>query len=413
MQRPTPWLMLVVLLLGLLFLREPHVQHWDDTFLQWLLEHSRPASATVPLTVVELGVDTVLDRAPSPDEPLVPRGVARSAAVSPLEFAIFLQAVMELHPEVIAFENILRWREREKDQEQVFLDQAMRVPKLLLASELTAAPDPDAPSPAVPAFTQVKGKRGELVEFSGVSRQPNEDMQLISTRGFVNLPDEVSSELRMPLLFLYRGEVIPSFTLQAILLWLGVTPSEVKIDLDSAITLPDGRTIPINRDGSMLIHPGAAKSARHFTLNELLLASQQRDSGNADVPDLRHQIVLARTPANPLSPPDVFAATIASIQASGHLRRVSIAFDILMLLAIIASAALMRKIESADLILCGIAFTAAYCLVALGVVSQWQVWLPGCLPIGAVWLMIFLTLVTRRSAGTPGGGTITIPPPIA
>ncbi len=34
------------------------------------------------------------------------------------------------------FENILKWRERDKDQEQVFIDQAMRVPKLLLGGRI-------------------------------------------------------------------------------------------------------------------------------------------------------------------------------------------------------------------------------------------------------------------------------------
>ncbi len=82
---------------------------------------------------------------------------------------------------MVAFENILKWRERDKDQEQVFIDQAMRVPQLLLAAELTATPDPDAPGPEIPGFTQVTGKRGDLVEFSGIGRQPNEEMRLIAT----------------------------------------------------------------------------------------------------------------------------------------------------------------------------------------------------------------------------------------
>ena len=62
--------------------------------------------------------------------------------------------------------------------------------KLLLAAELTDTPDPEAPVARMTSFTQVTGKRGELVEFSGVGRQPNEDMRLISTLGFMNLPEE-------------------------------------------------------------------------------------------------------------------------------------------------------------------------------------------------------------------------------
>ncbi len=409
--------MLVVFLIGLLFIREPHVQHWDESFLRWLLDHSRPAAPAVPLTVVELGVDSVIDRAPGPGEPPLPPPGQRVAAVSPVEFALFLQSVLEFHPDVVAFENILRWRERDKDQEVIFLDQAMRVPKLLLATELSSTPEPDAPAVPVQGFTQVKGKRGDLAEFSGIGRQPNEDMQLISTRGAVNLPDEVAGDTRVPLLFLYHGDVIPSFTLQAILLWLKVTPPEVKIDLDSHIELPDGRRIPINRDGTILIYPAAAKNARRLTLNELLLATDQRDGTDktsSAISDLHNQIVLARMPANPLSPPDVFAAAIATVQANLYLRPAPKIFDVLVLLAIVGCVALVRKFDTADIVLCGIAFTAAYCLIALGVIAQWQIWLPGCLPFGAVWLIIIITIIVRRQSDPEHRpANMTLPPPIA
>ena len=191
---------------------------------------------------------------------------AGRTVVSPYEFALFLQSVLEFQPTVVAFENILKWRERDKDGEQVFIDQAMRVPKLLLGAELTATPDPDAPGPEIQGFTQVTGKRGDLVEFSGIGRQPGEEMRLIATAGFINLPDEIADGIHVPLLFRYRGEVIPSFALEAILLWLRVTPAEVTIDLGSYISLPQGRKIPIRADGTVLISPNAGKKARHVAL---------------------------------------------------------------------------------------------------------------------------------------------------
>ncbi|MBA2743524.1 MAG: hypothetical protein H0U43_04305 [Chthoniobacterales bacterium] len=404
--------MLVVLLLGLLFLREPHAQHWDDGFLRWLLQQSLPALPTVPLTVVEIGADIRGDADESNGDAAT-RG--RPAAITPLEFALFLQSIMEFQPEVIAFENILKWRERDKDQEQVFLDQAMRVPKLLLAAELTETPDPDAPARDVQSFTQVKGRRGDLAEFSGVGRQPGEDMRLISTLSFVNLPDEVSSDVRVPLLFLYRGEVIPSFPLQAILLWLRVTTAEVQIELGSHIALPDGRKIPIASDGSMLIYPNAAKMAHRLSLNELLLATQQREAGNPMPPAIAgmlKNVVLARTPANPLSPPDVFAATIAAIQGNSYLRRIPKWFDAAVLFAAVASMWFARRLDSGDLILCGIAYTAAYCLIALSLIAAWQIWLPGCLPIGAVWVVILITIVLRRTHEAARTTATSVSPPI-
>ena len=393
MQRPTLWLMLVVLLLGILFLREPRLERSEEFFLRWLLKNSDPHAPAASLTVVDIGHDNLMEREPAKegDESSPHSGIN---VVSPMEFALFLQSALEFQPTVIALENVLKWREIEKDQEQVFSDQAMRVPRLLLAAELTTAPDPDTPGPEIPGFAQVTGKRGDLVEFSGISRQPSEELRLIATAGFINLPEEISDGIHVPLLFRYRGEVIPSFALEAILLWLRVTPGEVSIDLDSHISLPHGRKIPIRSDGTLLISPNASRKARHLGLSDLLVAAQQRDTGkNPELGSLRDQIVLARTPANPLSPPDVFAATIATIQSSAFVRRVSWIFDCVLLLLAAAVVGKLRDIPRVDLVLGAIAFTAAYCLAALGIISRWLIWLPGVLPLGAVWLLVAASVV--------------------
>lgn len=408
--------MLVILLLGILLLREPRFAQAEDFFLRWLLQHSQGSDAPpVPLTVVEIGQDSLTNPQATGESITAAPAKGGGAAISPLEFALFLQSVLDFQPSVIAFENILRWRERDKDQEQVFLDQAMRVPKLLLAAELSTTPDPDAPWGDVHGFPYVTGKRGDLAPFSGMGRQPSEDLRLISAQGFTNFPEENSTSIRVPLLFLYRGEVIPSFPLQAILLWLRVTPAEVKIALGSHILLPQNRRIPIHTDGTLLVDPNAAKRAHRLSLNELLLAAQQRDSGKGDGPqlaDMHDQIVLARTPNNPLGPPDIFAATIATIQGNTYLHRVSRIFDCAILLLVGAAAGAIRRVERFDLVLCGIAFTAAYSLIALGALAQWHLWLPGILPLGAVWLSIFLAFFFPEKRGKPHDSTITIPPPL-
>ncbi|MEP6809307.1 MAG: hypothetical protein ABI992_03620 [Chthoniobacterales bacterium] len=415
MRGPSPWLILVVLLLGIILVREPRFAAAEEVYLGWLVKYTDNGGAPVPLTVVEIGSDALAGPStgagattptPPPSAALAPAG----GGISPLEFALYLQSVLEFQPGVAAFENVLKWRERDKDQEQIFLDQAMRVPKLLLASELGTNGDPDAPWAEIRGFRDVTGKRGDLAAFPGVTRQPNEDLRLISSAGYVNLPEEISSKIRVPLLFLYRGEVIPAFALQAILLWEKVTPAEVKIVLGSHIALPRGQKIPIRSDGTLLIQPNAASRARHLTLNELLLAAQQRESGNAgELADMKDQIVLARTPAHLLSPPDVLAAAIATIQSGKYLRRISPLFDygILVFLAVVAG--WFHRIERFDLVLCGIAATAAYCLIALGTISRWNVWLPGILPLGAIWIAILLSPFFRTKADP----TISIPPPIA
>ena len=81
---------------------------------------------------------------------------------------------------------------------------------------------------------------------------------------------------------------------------------------------------------------------------------------------MRDQIVLARTPANPFSPPDIFAATLATIQTNSYLRRVSWIFDCAILLLAAVVLGKLCHISRVNLVLGAIAFSAAYCLIALG-----------------------------------------------
>ncbi len=413
--------MSVVLLLGIVLLREPRFAQAEDLFLRWLLDHSEAEThPPVALTVIEIARDSLVEPASAPGTPRLsaPAKRASAAAASPLEFALFLQAVIEFQPGVVAFENIVRWRDRDKDQEQVFLDQAMRVPKLLLASELSNTAELDEPWANILGFAQITGKRGDLATFSGMARQPNEDLRLISTAGFTNLPDEISSGIRVPLLFLYRGEVIPSFALQAIMLWLRITPAEVKIALGSHIELPQGRRIPVDSDGTLLVDPNASFHAHHLTLNELLFAAQQRDRGGTPSPQLtniRGNLVLARLPDNPLSPPDPFTATIATIQGNKYLRRVSPIFDCAILLVVSASLGAAQRFDRADLVLGGIAFTAVYCLVALALIARFSVWLPALLPLGALWILIVAVVFLSRKTPEIAAASepLAVPPSVA
>jgi len=413
MQRTSLWLMLVVVLLGLLFLREPRLQRCEEIFLRWLLKNAQPRDTPPPLTIVEIGREPIPPKEGAEVDPMERFLQGAASANSPLEAALFLQAALEFKPVVVAFEPVLKWPEREKDQEQIFLDQAMRVPKLLLGAELTAMPDPDAPVAEIPAFPQVTGKRGDLIEFSGIGRQPDEDVRLIGTLGFLNLPNETAADVHVPLLFQYRGEVIPSFALQAALLWLRVTPAEVKIDIGKYIRLPHSK-IPIRSDGTAVINANAAKRARRFSLNELLLAAQQRQQGKASVhlDEMRDQIVLARMPANSLASPDVFAATIAAIQTNSFVRRVSWIFDCVMILVVAGASVPFRKFSRIDLMLWAIALSAGYCLIALGILSRWSIWLPGFLPLGALWIVVSFSSILPAPKETSRTVAVAACPPV-
>ena len=124
MERPSISVIIVVLLLGVLFLREPRFQRSEEIFLRWLLRHSQPAAKPVPLTIVELGKEN-----PPP----------------PLETALLLARTSRIQTDRCCVEPVLQWGERAKDQEQIFMDQAMRVPRLFSARSSPTSPDPDAP----------------------------------------------------------------------------------------------------------------------------------------------------------------------------------------------------------------------------------------------------------------------------
>lgn len=390
MERPSVWVIIVVLLLGVLFLREPQFQRSEEIFLRWLIRHSEPATKTVPMTIVETG---------------------RENPPAPLETALLLQGALEFKPTVIAIEPVLQWGEGTKDQEQIFIDQAMRVPKLMLGAELTAIPDPDAPAAEIPSFPHVTGRRGDLPEFSGIEHQPGEDVRILSALGFVNRPDEIGDDLHVPLLFQYRGEVIPAFALQAALLWMRLTPGEVKIDIGSAITLPNGTKIPIRSDGTLLVNPRLAQRARQITLNELLLAAQQHESGVATtirLEDIRTQLILARVESNS---PDVFAAAIGSIQTNTFVRRVSWIFDCIVVVLVAVLSGVVRRFSRIDLIIGAIAFSAAYCLIALAIISRFSIWIPAWLPLGATWISVLFAIILPKPKDAMRTVSIAAPPP--
>ena len=390
MERPSIWVIIVVLLLAALFLREPRFQRSEEIFLRWLIRHSQPAAKTVPITIIETG---------------------RENPPAPLETALLLQGILEFKPTVIAIEPILQWGEGNKDQEQIFIDQAMRVPKLVLGAELTATPDPDEPVAEIPGFTRVTGRRGDLPAFSGIERQPGEDVRILSTLGFINLPEESADDLHVPLLFQYRGEIIPSFALQAALLWMRLTPGEVVIDIGTAITLPNGTKIPIRSDGTLLVNPRMVQRARRVTLNELLLAAQQHESGAATairLEDIRTHLVLARVATNA---PDVFAAAIGAIQANSFVRRVSWIFDCAMIILAAALSGALRRFSRVDLIIGAIAFSAGYCLIALGIISRFSIWIPAWLPLGASWISVLFAIVLPKPKDSARTVAIAAPPP--
>jgi hypothetical protein len=282
-------------------------------------------------------------------------------------------------------------------QEQVFLDQAMRVPKLMVALELGGKDDHDISTEDVPFLPDVRGPRGDLAVFSGVRRQPDDDLRLIATPGFVNLPSGSRNLVRVPMVFEYRGEIVPSFPLEAILLWLRATPAEVKVELGSQITLPNGWKIPLNRDGTATINPAAWSSVRRLGLDDLLLAAHEREH-HPQTHDfsLKDQIVVLRLAGDPLQQSTAFPAAIATIQDGAYVHAAPTTVEWLFILLAALLACLYRMISRADFFFGAVLFTAAYGLLELGLLSQHRLWLPMLMPLALVWFLFVVRVFDRE-----------------
>ncbi len=134
MSRSASWFLLVVGLAGLLLARESRqpsggLAGVDRAFLDWLAANTKPtgasaraASETPAVTLVEID-DSVLD---TPGRLPLPA----------LEYASFLQIVQRYDPAVVAIEPVLDWTHSAPGTEQILLDQALTVPRLLLAVQL-------------------------------------------------------------------------------------------------------------------------------------------------------------------------------------------------------------------------------------------------------------------------------------
>jgi hypothetical protein len=84
MRRSSPWLILVVILLGVLILREPRLQKMEDILFSYFMEHSEPVLPPAQVTLVEIGREDF--RRITPEEALqpLPKGEAARRSLSPL-----------------------------------------------------------------------------------------------------------------------------------------------------------------------------------------------------------------------------------------------------------------------------------------------------------------------------------------
>jgi CHASE2 domain-containing sensor protein len=414
MQRHAAQFMLVLLVLGLLLLLESRQEFGssiDDRYVHWLAANAGRNAPAAPLVLVEINESSL--------------GEKHSWPWTPLDYALFFQAILPLKPAVVAVEPVLDWDKNQFSKEEqarlpqyetILHNHLLSAPKAVLGAQLGIPADPDVLPPMlpVPLIRSVQGSRNEIPEFTDVAGQPMEALRLAATIGFTNLPAPGTALRKIPLLFRYRGEVVPSFVLQALMLWLKLPPEQISVETGSRITLGDKTVIPVDPTGAMWVD--FESSFTRYGCDELLLAvSLQSAKQSVDIPlaGIKDGItLLARTdaaarvfnfPGNRRgSSGELMAAAIATIQNQAFIRRVPRSFDAAILLGLVTLGwILSRKSKGASATLCLVLLTV-YLLGSMMIFQSARIWLPVFLPVSLLLFALFYRLCGHSAENERG-----------
>jgi hypothetical protein len=288
--------MFTVLVLGMLLLREarvPPLAGMEETFINWLAANSNGEHKRAPIMLVEINDNCLVDY-PWP--------------WTPLNYAAFLDGALQFHARVAAIEPVLDWEEKnlspdqalqQPQYEKLLHNRILQTPKLELGAALGFPEDPDVlpPLQPLPVIRNVEGAVYAVPEYTVIEAEPAEELRLSAGLGFTNVPHTEDVAQHAPLVFRYRGQIVPSFPLEALMLWNAVLPEDVQVRLGSEIRLGDKLTIPINQAGEMLVDWKVPYARAGF--DDLELAVDQAEHNHASVIDpgnLKDQLVmLART----------------------------------------------------------------------------------------------------------------------
>ncbi len=399
--------MILVALVGLVLMREsrqPPIDGLDESFADFLAINSRRVEEPAPVTLV--GIDEgSLKEHPWP--------------WTPLEFAIFFQAAEIFKPAATATNEVLHWDTKEMapdaarklpQYQKILREHILRSSKVLVGAQLGFPEDPTNP-PAVqetPLIRNITGDLSGIPEFTAIDAQADEDFRLSSITGFANLPQPASYTRTVPLVFRYHGQVVPSFVLQAILIWEKLTTDDVTIEPGVKIALADRVQIPIDREGRMRIDFGVRR--RRCGFDDLVLSSDQFENGrNPIVPRewLTEKILLlARTdeaakdvafaPGRAASVGELFAAAIGTIQNRSFIKRVPVWFDYGLVAIMVLVARACRRWRKFSTLLILLLGTVAYVMIAVTFFGYTLTWLPIVLPAGTA---LFITLFRIATPG--------------
>jgi hypothetical protein len=404
MRRSFPQFVFAIVVLAILLpkaARQAPLAGIEETFITWLVANSNGDHSDAPVMLVEINDNSLVNN-PLP--------------WLPMNYALFLDATQQFKARVAAIEPVTTWDPETLRPADAMLypvhlrylhECILRTPLLDLGAQLGLPEDPDV-LPALqpmPVFRNVTGAMEAVPDFTVVEREPGDDLRLTAALGFVNIPITEEMVEHAPMVFRYRGQLVPSFPLEAMMLYHGVTPGEVVVRLGSEIKLGNKLSIPINAAGAMRLDWKQPFDRAGF--DDLELAANQLESEHTPIIDpakLKDRlVVLARTDsgAQTLTLPtgrlgsagEVFAEAIATAETGSFARAAGWEGSWLVLGLGVWLGWLLchrRKLMAGPLVL---AFLAVYLLLCLTVFETMRVALPLTPMVGlALFIGVFRVL---------------------
>jgi len=391
-----PLFLLLVLISGGLLHRETGREPFrsmEESFAAWLSTNSGRPPTPAPTVMVEIGEEEL---------------TRQEWPWSPLDYALYANAATAFQSRVVAFEPLLSWENPDANHLSLLRTRLLRAPQVLFGGQLGFVDGTHPPLPeGIAVLRQVFGNTGKLRDFTQVILQPDPALRDAGQIGFENLfLGRTGSLRRMPLVFRYCGEVIPSFALRGAMLWYGVTPEEVTVTPGVSITLGSEVTIPINEAGEMLIRLGTPLT--RFSYDDLLLAAEEIGQGRkpaVPIDRLKDSFTLL-TRTDRMAPRlefggregsrgELFALAVATIQNKEFAQPAPGWVTPLLMVAALAVAALLARATAFGALTISIVGIGTYLLVALSCFSATLLVLPLVVPVG----MILIALGLRYIAG--------------
>lgn len=398
--------MILVALAGVvlyLLSRQESAIRWEGRIASWAAANARPlrTAPQTAATLVEID-DTTL--------------ATRPGSWTPLDFTLFARAVLPLNPDVVGIEEVLNWDQSKMSQDDrvkflhhrsILREFFLRSPKLVLGARLGAHDDPQRlpPLQEAPILRHIEGDHSKLAEWTAITNQPEEELRLSATLGFTNFNPDRRPFASTPLVLGYRGQIVPTFPLQALLLWYKLSPDDVRGELGSHLQLGDQVRIPIDERGEMLVNLNAGYTRIAF--DDLLLSVEQRDANLAAAAPLekiaKSVTILARTdgPARRWqagtktrsSEGELFVAAVSTVQARIFPSWAPLwahgAIILVTALLCFPAPKTNRRVVTLAAVGALIAYAGLYCALLLFA----NVWMPIVLPVG-----LFVFVVAYRWA---------------